>query len=424
MTSAVLARSLRARTGQGFCVPGMLVLLILSGCSAGNNPGTGASTGTPPVVTASPQVTAWGDSLTAGNEDGTGITYPRQLATLTGKTVNNMGIGGQTSSQIAVRMNAYAGQEQQTFASAFIIPISGTVEVTFQKGFEPCYNVANKQIYAAGGVPIQFSAGGNTWAGTCADNGSHDYIFTPTTYPTAPVTVMAGTAWSTNQNIASLNSGCAAIWAGRNNYTEPAQVQTDVAAMVAAVEKSTGCYLVMSIPNGEYPFEWKGTTGYNTIIALNDALSATYSQGNHYLDIRTSMVSLYNPSNPADVLDHNNDVWPYSLRAQDVSGALTTPLDSLTSCAFSTSEALSEGQIITLNAELIQITGGTNGAYTCVRGYAGSTAATYASASAFTGVDPLHLGQNAESALNPKYTNGYDAVAAQVFAWLQANAGQ
>jgi hypothetical protein len=39
----------------------------------------------------------------------------------------------------------------------------------------------------------------------------------------------------------------------------------------------------------------------------------------------------------------------------------------------------------------------------------------------FTGVDPLHPGQNPESALNPKYTNGYEAVAAEVYAWLQAN---
>jgi lysophospholipase L1-like esterase len=30
------------------------------------------------------QIAAWGDSLTAGNEDGSGITYPNQLAALTG----------------------------------------------------------------------------------------------------------------------------------------------------------------------------------------------------------------------------------------------------------------------------------------------------------------------------------------------------
>lgn len=51
-------------------------------------------------------VAAWGDSLTAGNEDGTGTTYPGVLAGLTGKSVLNGGVGGDTSTQIATRMLA------------------------------------------------------------------------------------------------------------------------------------------------------------------------------------------------------------------------------------------------------------------------------------------------------------------------------
>jgi hypothetical protein len=148
-----------------------------------------------------------------------------------------------------------------------------------------------------------------------------------------------------------------------------AQVQANVAAMVTVVQQSTSCYLVMSVPNGEYPIEWKGAADYNEIIALNNALSATYSSGDHYLDIRAAIVALYNRNNPADVLDSNNDVWPYSLWAGDVSGLLTAPVLSLTTCSFSTSPVLGGGSVISANAELIQITGGTNGAYACVRGY-------------------------------------------------------
>jgi lysophospholipase L1-like esterase len=48
----------------------------------------------------------WGDSLTAGNEDGTGTTYPNVLASLTGYSIYNGGVGGETSSQIATRMLA------------------------------------------------------------------------------------------------------------------------------------------------------------------------------------------------------------------------------------------------------------------------------------------------------------------------------
>ena len=58
-------------------------------------------------------MTAWGDSLTAGNEDGTGITYPGLLAYQSGYTMNNQGIGGYTSSQINAALLAapqYDGQ--------------------------------------------------------------------------------------------------------------------------------------------------------------------------------------------------------------------------------------------------------------------------------------------------------------------------
>lgn len=48
-------------------------------------------------------IVSWGDSLTGGNQDGTGNTYPKYLSQLTGDAVFNYGIGGQTSTQIASR---------------------------------------------------------------------------------------------------------------------------------------------------------------------------------------------------------------------------------------------------------------------------------------------------------------------------------
>ena len=50
---------------------------------------------------------AWGDSQTLGGADGSRINYPASLSTdLGGVTVNNQGVGGQTSTQIAQRMLA------------------------------------------------------------------------------------------------------------------------------------------------------------------------------------------------------------------------------------------------------------------------------------------------------------------------------
>ena len=50
---------------------------------------------------------AWGDSQTGGGNDGTGVNYPTSLsADLGGVPVNNEGVGGNTSTQIAQRMLA------------------------------------------------------------------------------------------------------------------------------------------------------------------------------------------------------------------------------------------------------------------------------------------------------------------------------
>lgn len=49
---------------------------------------------------------AWGDSLTYGEEDGSLITYPSVLQSVTGRSISNQGITGQTSTQIAARQEA------------------------------------------------------------------------------------------------------------------------------------------------------------------------------------------------------------------------------------------------------------------------------------------------------------------------------
>lgn len=364
------------------------------------------------------QIIAWGDSLTAGNEDGSGITYPNQLQNLTGLPVINLGIGGQTSSQIAVRMNAYAGQSEQTFASEFTLPTNGTVNVNFQTGFEPAHNVGNGTgSYYGTGVPIQFTMSGVTYKGMVTSSGG-TYTFTPQTYPPSSITVPSGTSW-TAVLPADAMKGCQLIWAGRNNDSDGAQVESDIAAMAAVAKANTGCYLIMSILNGELDGP-KGTTAYYWAINTNNDLASAYP--GHYLDIRADLVASYNPANAADVLDHSNDIPPYSLRAQDLSGTLSSSLTSTTTCAISfsnTGGAVGIDNIVTIGSEEILLTGGSNGAWTCTRGYASTTASTYSSGQSYTGVDSLHLGQNVSSAANPAgRQNGYYVVAVKVATWL------
>jgi autotransporter passenger strand-loop-strand repeat protein len=104
------------------------------------------------------------------------------------------------------------------------------------------------------------------------------------------------------------------IWAGGNNCTDPTQVMADIASMVAALGSNTH-YVILSLLNGSGPHETKGGSVYNDIIGINNDLAATYP--GHYLDVRSILVSDYNPAIPTDVVDYNDDVVPSSLRVDD-----------------------------------------------------------------------------------------------------------
>lgn len=80
---------------------------------------------THPIVSG-PEIACSGDSLTAGAGGG-GTTYPSVLATLTGKTVLNLGVGGETSRTIAGRVGAWP---MLVTVSGGQIPASGGVTVT------------------------------------------------------------------------------------------------------------------------------------------------------------------------------------------------------------------------------------------------------------------------------------------------------
>jgi lysophospholipase L1-like esterase len=98
------------------------------------------------------------------------------------------------------------------------------------------------------------------------------------------------------------------IWAGNNNALDPTTVKADIATMISTIGHTR--YLVVSVINNTTrPI---GTPEYDTIIQLNEDLKALY--GNKFVDIRKIIVDSYNPSLPQDVIDHENDVAPDSLR--------------------------------------------------------------------------------------------------------------
>jgi lysophospholipase L1-like esterase len=102
------------------------------------------------------------------------------------------------------------------------------------------------------------------------------------------------------------------IWMGRNNLTDPARIKSDVAAAVKSLGSDR--YVILTILNGDFfGTEAKGAPMYETIMDVNRSFVLRYP--GHVLDIRSYLVSLYDPTNPQDVQDHARDIPPSSLRA-------------------------------------------------------------------------------------------------------------
>ncbi len=104
------------------------------------------------------------------------------------------------------------------------------------------------------------------------------------------------------------------IWAGRNNFKDSVTVKKDIAQMVNSLGHQH--YVVLGIINSNYYNEHKGYPNYNRIVSLNKQLAAIY--GTHFIDIRTYLVSKYDPADSVDVKDHEADITPTSLRADSL----------------------------------------------------------------------------------------------------------
>ena len=102
----------------------------------------------------------------------------------------------------------------------------------------------------------------------------------------------------------------AIIWVGRNNYGYPEQVEADIATMVRKLGHNR--YLILGVLNGDEWNEWKGNPGHRLIVFLNNDLAKIY--GNHFIDVRSYLVSNFDKTSHADSVNRANDVVPGSLR--------------------------------------------------------------------------------------------------------------
>lgn len=107
-----------------------------------------------------------------------------------------------------------------------------------------------------------------------------------------------------------LHENFTVIWAGNNNYQATDKwVQRSIAQMVEVLPHQH--FLIVGIINStKNP---KGSAGLQAIDTINHDLKETY--GDRFVDVRAALVDAYDPNVPEDVLNHENDVPPSTLRS-------------------------------------------------------------------------------------------------------------
>lgn len=118
----------------------------------------------------------------------------------------------------------------------------------------------------------------------------------------------------------ALHERTAFLWSGTNNPAPTSTVIADTNAMIAAMVGKSKRFLVLPCFNSDT--QGIGTSGYNTVIAVNAALAAQYP-GNYY-DIRSYLATtqaLTDAGLTPDATDLANiaaDIIPHQLRADNL----------------------------------------------------------------------------------------------------------
>ena len=108
----------------------------------------------------------------------------------------------------------------------------------------------------------------------------------------------------------------AVLWMGNNNFEAPDRVKADISAAVQHLRERNRPFLVFTLLNGNYPERWKGGTGYKCFTETGDWITSTFPHNS--FDVRSFLISQYNPTNAADMVDHEHDCLPASLRVDNI----------------------------------------------------------------------------------------------------------
>ncbi len=243
-----------------------------------------------------PDVVAFGDSMIQGNA-AWGTTLPAAVAAALGRPVENRGVGGQTSTQVAGRQG---GIPIAVTVSGDAIPSSGSVT---------CTSVAPHVLHNVWSV-VGTLAGVQ---GTLTIDGSLVYTFSRIGSGDAvacPPGSIFVPSWASDNRVKTL-----LIWSGRNNHANRATVIADILSMVDYLSTRQVRVLVLSVVNSVT--EVAGSSAHTSILALNGDLSRLF--GDCYVDVRRYLIDsglseAGIPPTADDLTDMAADTIPRSLR--------------------------------------------------------------------------------------------------------------
>lgn len=256
-----------------------------------------------------PGISCLGDSITFGYGSDN-IQWPKLLGDELGLPVWNPSVGGEASGDIALRSGAL--RAEVTIPSGEIPADTAPVAVTVSPsvGWRNLSGVSETSIGefegSLSGIPGVLKRSGidASWS------------FSRNTSSSGSLSISDGELFTTQEGKAHRDD-IWIIWAGRNN-PHTSQILGDVEKMVSFISPNSR-YIVLSVLNNDG--EPSGSSGYNNIISINEALSLNYPD--NYFDIREWLVNdaldyLSLTKTSQDLLDISNDLVPDSLRKDGV----------------------------------------------------------------------------------------------------------
>ena len=247
-------------------------------------------------------IDCWGDSLTAGSGADETHKYPYVLAQLTGLTVNQFGVGGETTATIASRQGG-----MPMVINNITIPKSGSVAINELKNLDGTKVLPCLQHGARGINPcfindiegtLSYNNTNSNWEFTRATSGNEISINRPT--------IIKTNAMINNRNNIMI------IWAGTNDNTTDA---TNIIRLEKLMIDYSKCkdYLILSPPTGSK------TSMANMEKQFLEAFGNRYINTREYLCTYGMEDAGLTPSE-SDLTDMANGIIPMSLKNDPTHG--------------------------------------------------------------------------------------------------------